>query len=175
MRTLFAISDDLLLLDQMLSETGGEIAEDEAGQALERWFDQLGEERDRKLNGICWLIREFEARSEARELAAKALMASSGADLNSAKRLKSRVKLFLETHGLLKVQTEHFKLGIAQNGGIVPLIVPDAWKEDPANAPEAFQRRIIQLDNEAIREAIRNDEETRGAHLGDRGTHLRIR
>ena len=102
-------------------------------------------------------------------------MASAGADLNNAKRLKHRVKLFLETHGLPKLQTEHFKLAIQQNGGVVPLVVPGDWKEDPANAPEAFQRRVIELDNEAIREAIRNDEETHGAHLGERGNHLRIR
>lgn len=36
-------------------------------------------------------------------------------------------------------------------------------------------RRTIVLDRDAIREAIRNDEETHGAELGERGTHLRIR
>lgn len=46
---------------------------------------------------------------------------------------------------------------------------------DPASAPEAFQRRVIQLDNTAIREAIRNDEAPEGCGLGERGTQIRIR
>jgi hypothetical protein len=52
MRPLFDISADILAIGELLENAGGEFTEDEIGQALERWFDQLGEERDRKINGL---------------------------------------------------------------------------------------------------------------------------
>src|SRR5262249_47502013 len=122
-----------------------------------------------------WLIREFEGRADVREQAATALMASAGTDTNEARRLKARLKLFLEICGLKKLETEHFKLTIAQNGGALPLIVPPGWESEPASAAEAFHKVEIKLNRDAIREAIRNDEETHGALLGERGSHLRIR
>jgi hypothetical protein len=175
MRTLFEIGDDLTALAELFEDLGGEVTEDEAGQALEAWFDQLGEERDRKIDGYCALIREFEERSDARELEAKRLMALAGTDANNAKRLKARLKAFFEAQGIKKLETPRFKVGIQANGGALPLIVPAGWESDPASAPEAFQRRIIELDKDAVREAIRNEEETHGASLGERGTHLRIK
>ena len=75
MRRLFDIGDDLLALEELLSDAGGEIGDDEAGQALERWFDELGEERDAKIDGYCALIREFEARAEILENEAERMLA----------------------------------------------------------------------------------------------------
>jgi len=175
MSTLFQIVDEILALHDLLTECGGELPNDEAEAAIDQWLSETNIALDKKVNSICWLIREFEGRSSIREEAAKALMASAGADINEAKRLKSRLKLFLEMCGLSKLQTEHFKLTVAQNGGALPLIVPKEWEQEPAEAPEAFQRRVIELDHRAIREAIRNEEETYGAELGERGNHLRIR
>lgn len=175
MPTLYEISQDLIAIEELLTETGGEITDDEAGAALEKWFDEIGEQRDAKIDGYCALIREFEARSEARELEAKRLMALAGSDLNNAKRLKARLKGFMEAQGLKKLETPRFRLSVANNGGAQPLMVPPAWEAEPASAPEAFQRRVIQLDKDAIREAIRNDEEAHGASLGERGNHLRIK
>lgn len=173
MPTLYELSQDLLALEALLTETGGEITDDDA--ALEVWFDELGEQRDAKIDGYCALIREFEARAEARELEAKRLMALAGSDTNNAKRLKARLKGFFEAQGIKKLETARFRLSVQANGGALPVIVPEGWEKEPASAPEAFQRRVIQLDKEAIREAIRNDDETHGASLGERGNHLRIR
>lgn len=175
MPTLYELSQDLLALEALLTETGGEITDDDAGAALERWFDELGERRDAKIDGYCALIREFEARAEARELEAKRLMALAGSDGNNAKRLKARLKAFFEAQGIKKLETARFRLSVQGNGGALPLIVPEAWEREPASAPEGFQRRVIQLDKEAIKTAIQNDDETHGAHLGERGTHLRIK
>jgi len=175
MATLFQIGDDVKALHNLLIECGGEITDDEAEAAIEEWFAETNAAAETKVNSICWLIREFEGRAEVREQAAKTLMASAGADANQAKRLKNRVKLFMEQCGFDKLQTEHFKLTIAANGGVVPLVIPKEWEIEPASAPEAFHKVEIRLNQNAIREAIRNDEETHGACLGDRGTHLRIR
>lgn len=175
MPTLFQISDDISALHDLLTEVGGELADAEAEAAIEGWMAETNAALETKVNNICWLVREFEGRSEVLETEAKRLMALAGADGNQAKRLKARLKAFFEFNEITKMQTEHFKLTIAANGGVLPLVVPPAWERDPAEAPEAFQRRTIVLDRDAIREAIRNDEETHGASLGERGNHLRIR
>jgi hypothetical protein len=175
MPTLFQIADDAVALHDLLTECGGELPDEQAEAVIDQWLSETSQALDKKVNSYCWLIKEFEGRSEARELAAKHLMASAGADLNQAKRLKDRLKAFLEICGLKKLETEHFKLSIQANGGVLPLIVPQEWERDPASAPEAFHKIEVKLDNAAIREAIRNDEETHGAQLGERGTQLRIR
>jgi hypothetical protein len=174
MPTLFEIADEISALHDLLTECGGELADEESEAAIDQWLAETSLALEKKINGYVWLVREFEGRADVREQAAKALMASAGADANQAKRLKARLKSFLEVCGLSKLQTEHFKLSIQANGGALPLIVPESWKNDPANAPEKFHRRKIELNNEAIKNAIRNDEDTHGAYLGDRGTSLRI-
>ncbi|HEY7184339.1 MAG TPA: siphovirus Gp157 family protein [Blastocatellia bacterium] len=175
MPTLFEIGGEITALHDLLTETGGELPDAEAEAAIDEWLRETEQALEKKVNSICWLLREFEGRSEIREQAAKALAASAKHDKNQAERLKARLKAFLEICGLEKLQTEHFKLSIQANGSVLPLIVPPEWGRDPAEAPEAFQKRVIQLDTAAIREAIRNDEETHGASLGERGTQLRIR
>src|SRR5262245_56301674 len=146
MPTLFQISDEISALHDLLTECGGELTDEQSEAAIDQWLAETESALEKKINSYVWLVKEFEGRAEARELAAKHLMASSGADYNQAKRLKARLKDFLEMCGLQKLQTEHFKLSIQANGGILPLIVPPAWERDPASAPEAFQKRLIDLD-----------------------------
>jgi len=138
MRTLFEISDDLLALADLLDEVGGEVTEDDAGRALEAWFDSLGSERDKKLDGYCALIQQYEAIAEAREIEAKRIMALAGTDANTAKRLKARLKNFFEIQKIGKLETPRFKVGVQKNGGKSPLIVPEAWEREPAKAPERY-------------------------------------
>jgi hypothetical protein len=203
MKSLFEISDDLMALEEMLALAGGEITEDEAGAALQDWFDTLGGERDTKIDNYAALIRELDARSEAREVEAKRLMALAGADANNAKRLKERLKLFFELHDIKKLDTPRFRISVQANGGKDPLVYPNEWELIPANAPERFHRRVILLDKEALREeaeateaelarlsdafareeikpqeyndALHVAEFTNVVRLGERGNHLKIR
>jgi Gp157 protein len=175
MPTFTQITDEIKALHDLLVECGGELTDEQAETAIDTWLAETNATTERKLNGVGWLVREFEAKADARELAAKALTALAGTDRNEVKRIKERVKLFMETCGFTKVETEHFKFTIRANGGFAPVVVPPAWERDPAEAPEAFQRRVLELDRTAIREAIRNDEETHGACLGERGTTLLIK
>lgn len=175
MPTLFEIADEIRALHDLLTELGGELPDAEAEAAIDGWLAETDAALEKKVDGYCGLVREFEARSEAREIEAKRLMALAGADGNQAKRLKARLKDFFDASGLKKLETPRFRVSIQANGGVLPLHIPPDWDNDPANAPEAFQCRVIQLDRDAIREAIRNDEEAHGASLGERGTHLRIK
>jgi hypothetical protein len=175
MPTLFQIADSIAALHDLLTECGGELPDAEAEAAIDEWLAETNSDLFKKVDGYCGLIREFEARSEAREIEAKRLMALAGADGNQAKRLKDRLKAFFEICGIKKLETPRFRVSIQASGGLVPLFVPPEWEREPASAPEAFHRVKIDLNREAIREAIRNDEETHGAFLGERGTQIRIR
>ena len=48
--TLFEISNELAAIEELLTENDGEITSDAAGEALEAWFDELGEARDAKID-----------------------------------------------------------------------------------------------------------------------------
>jgi len=175
MPTLFEIAQEIMALHDLLSECGGELTDEQAEEAIDQWLAETNVSLEAKVDSYCWLIREFEGRADVREQAAKALMAIAIIDGNLAERLKARLKNYLEMCGVLKLETPHFKLNIQRSGGSVALIVPPGWEADPASAPEAFHKIKIELNTTAIREAIRNDEETHGARLAERGTHLRIR
>lgn len=186
-RSLFQISDDLLALDDLLSEVGGEITEDEAGAALEKFFDELGEERDAKLDNYGALIRQYEAKAEARQAEAQRLQRLAATDANNAKRLKTRLLAFFELHGIKKLETLRFKFSVQANGGKAPLVVPEQWEREPASAPEQFHHHVIQLDKEAIRaalEAVFDGDSAQveaeklmdaGCSIAPRGAHLRIK
>ena len=175
MPTLFQIAEQIMALHDLLSECGGELTDEQAEQVIDQWLAETNASLENKVDSYCWLIREFEGRADVREQAANALMAIAGADGNQAERLKARLKKYLEMCGVSRLETPHFKLNIQTSGGALRLIVPLAWEAEPASAPEAFHKLKIELNTTAIREAIRNDEETHGAYLADRSTHLRIR
>jgi hypothetical protein len=175
MPTLFQIAEEIMALHNLLTECGGELSDEEAEQAIDEWLAETKASLENKVDSYCWLIREVEGRADIREQAAKALMAIAVIDDNMAERLKARLKNYLEICGVSKLETPHFKLNIQKSGGSVALIVPPAWEADAASAPEVFHKIKIELNTTAIREAIRNDEETHGARLAERGTHLRIR
>ena len=175
MRSLYRISEDLLVLGDLLTELDGEIGGDATGQAIEQWFDEIGEERDRKIDNYCALIREMEERAAARKAEAERIQRLAECDLNAAKRLKASLKGFLDLHQIKKLETDRFKLSVAQNGGKAPLDLPAAWSANPAAAPERYHRHVIEIDREAIRADLESGEPVDGCALRERGDHLRIR
>lgn len=170
MRTLFSISDDLLKLNELLDECEGDAQQQ---KLINQWLEALGEERDAKLDNYSALIVELQARAEVRKAEAKRLMELVAADENRAKLLKERLKLFFETHGLKSVETSRYKLNLAKNGGKAPLILDESVPM--TQLPEQFQRVSIEADTKAIREALEAGQELPFAHLGDRGSSLRIK
>ncbi len=169
-RSLFSISEDLEKLNELLDDCDNDAAQQEL---INNWLEQLGEERDRKLDGYAALITEMTTRAEVRKAEAKRMMELAQADENRAKMLKDKLKLFFETHRLKTVETARYKLSYQRNGGKAPLILKDGV---PATAlPERFQKVSIDPNTSAIREALEAGEVLEFAQLGERGTTLRIK
>ena len=175
MRTLFRITEDLDALADMLTEAGGEISDDEQGSALEAWFQELGEERDHKIDNYCALIAEMEARAAVRVSESERLTHLAKAEERAATRLKTRLREFLEGQNIAKLKTERFNLTVARNGGKAPLTIPDQWRHDATTAPEQYHCRIIRLDVDAIRTDLESGQDVPGCRIEERGTHLRIK
>lgn len=169
-RTLFAISDDLQKLNELLDECSDDAQQQEL---IAQWFEQLGEERDTKLDGYAALITEMQARAEARKTEQKRLAELVAADENRAKLLKERLKWFFEAHDLKKVETARYSIGLQRNGGKAPLIFKEGLS--PTELPEHFQRVTIDPETTRIREALEAGEILEFARLGERGTSLRIK
>ena len=171
--TLFEIGAEIRALHDLLSETDGDITESE--QAIDAWLRENEVNLKQKLDSCGGLIMEFDARAKARKEEAARLSALSQADENNVERLGKRLKLFLEGIGETKVETLRFKFAVQKNGGKAALTVPFDWETEPARAPEAFQRRVIQLDREQIRIALEAGDVIEGCCIEERGTHLRIK
>lgn len=175
MKSLFQIGDDIRALDDLLFELEGEVTDTEIEAAIDQWLAENKDNLFAKIDGYCALIGEREALAKARQDEAQRLSDLAQHDTNRVTRLRARLKAFFELHDITKMETHHHKLTIAKNGGTLPLIVNPVWLADPANAPEQFHKVRIDLDKEAIREALRNDEPVEGCAVGERGTHLRIK
>jgi hypothetical protein len=204
MRTLYEIGSDLSEIEQMLTDTEGEIPEGEIGAAIEKWFDSLTNERDEKVRRMCGLIEMMKFNAEACDEEARRLGRLKRANENGAERLKERLKEFFQAHNIKKLDLKIFKPHIRTNGGQVPLIYPKEWETVPANAPERFHRPVILLNTESMRveaeqaaselsalearatngdipmeqyerELAEIDSAFPDVRLGERGCHLRLR
>lgn len=173
--TLFEISDELAAIEELLTENGGDITDDAAGETLEAWFDQLTDARDAKIDDYCRLITMVTARANARTEELTRLGALVDTDENTIKRLKTALHNFMTERGVTKIETPLHRLTIAKNGGKAPLVIPEDWRNDPASAPEQYHRAVIHLDTELIRADLAGGEEIPGCAIGERGTHLRIK
>ena len=173
--TLFEISDELAAIEELLTENGGDITDDAAGETLEAWFDQLTDARDAKIDDYCRLITMVTARANARTEELTRLGALVDTDENTIKRLKTALHNFMLERGVTKIETPLHKLTIAKNGGKAPLVIPEDWRNDPASAPEQYHRAVIHLDTDLIRADLAGGEDVPGCAIGERGTHLRIK
>ncbi len=171
MPTLIEIGDEFAALQTLVEEAAdndGELTPDHDA-AFTQWFAELGEQRDRKLDGYASLIREHELRSAARKEEAERLQKRVSADANLARRLKQRLKDWMERNGQRKIETARYRLSVCGNGGVQPVDVGSL-----AELPPSLKIVTEAADVKAIRERLLAGESVPGCRLRDRGTSLRI-
>lgn len=172
-RTLHDISEDLLALEAMLEDLGGDVTDDDVAAFLDDWFERATADRDKKIDNYAALILELETRAEVRRAEAKRLADKAKRDEDRARYLKERLQVFYETHGLSKLETPRFTVSLARNGGRLPLLLD----LDPEQLPASYRSERVTYtpDQEAIRAALDAGEVLAFARYGDRGQSLRIR
>lgn len=169
--TLYEISADLAALEELLTEVGGELADVEAERAIDAWLEETGTATREKVDAYCGLIRELEARRDARKAEAQRLADRSRVDGNAIDRLKGRLLVFFEGHQMKSLDTRRFRVTAAQNGGLAPLIISAPLEE----IPDEFIEFVRKPMNPMIRELLEAGESLPFAQLGERGTSIRIK
>lgn len=169
MSTLFELSNQIEALAQILTE----VDDEEVQETILREFLKTSDDLKIKLDNYCSLIQEVETRAEVRKAEAKRLSDRAAVDSNLAKRLKSTLLWYLKEHGISKVETAFHSISIAKNGGKKPLVINN---DIPImQIPQQFQVVSIDLNKEAVRQALENGEKLDFAYLGQRQESLRVR
>lgn len=169
-------------------EIGEEIA------ACEMLIKQYIKAEVKKVDGIAFAVKEYEARAVARSQEAARMKASADRDAETAKRIKSMVLEVMQEFGEKKIPGRLFTISRQGNGGLqaltiaqpdlVPLELKRVTVELRASVAGDFAAQFegqyrmldnIHPDNQDIREALSRGEGVPGARLEERGEHVRIK
>lgn len=181
-RSIFDIDaelDGIAMAFDQLAETG---EEDAYLAAIEKYFGNLLDDRDRKIDAYCALMDQYTGMASVRKQEADRLAKLAKTDENNAKRLKERLKYFLDHKEITKIETRLHKLTIAGNGGVQALTLhPDVTENPEAILPKEFQKVTVTPNTDAIRAELAKPEADQLplikqlAKLEPRGTSLRIK
>jgi hypothetical protein len=169
MPTLFDICEDMQALDQLLIEADGDVSDPVVSDYIDRLFSDLDSQLQSKVENYCRLIVEVQARSEARRRESERILARAKVDKRMADGLKERLQNALDFLRIKKVETARFRVSVAINGGMAPLVVHDHL------VPESLMKMEAKPDKNRIRELLESGAELDCAKLDDRGRHLSIR
>lgn len=170
---LYQLDDTLIELENILAD---ETLTDDERDAAATAYLETAEALHQKIDGYCVLIQEVNARAEAREKEAARLDALVEADRTLAKRLQDRLHAFCQGRELTRLETARFKISVQKNGGKLPVVIVDGTQAEQLD--ERFHRVIparIEINKDAVREALESGENLNFAQLGERGTRLVIK
>ena len=172
MATLLEITDDMLALDALLAECGGDVTDPRAEEAVNEWMNGLSQDFEFKVDNYAALISEMRARAQVRREEAERIAAKVKRDEDAARWLCDRMRDALTLLGRKKVETSRYTLTVAGNGGKLPLFIEDETKvgEDYTEIVE-----VRKIDKDKLREDLESGKEVPGCYLMPRGTHLRIK
>ena len=166
MSTLYELTRDYETLLHMLFD------EEEDEQCILDTLEGIEGEIETKADGYAKVIRNMELsvagiRDEQDRLQSRKKMIE-----RNISRLKKHLFDAMKFTGKTKFKTDLFSFNIAKNGGKQPL---EIFTDDPDRVPEAFQKHVTKINEEAVRAALENGEKLDFAALKERGESLRIR
>lgn len=168
MSTLYEIQGEYLTLMEYADSV-------EDTQLFLDTLESIQGELEVKADNYGIVISELKAAVNKYDTEIKRLTAKKEALENNIEIMKQRLKEAIE---LMEVkdgclQTEHYKFRICKNGGKLPVHL-DLDEKHPELFPEKYQDTKIVLNKDKIREDLEAGIEMSCAHIGERGTHLRI-
>lgn len=148
----------------------------------------------KKVDGIAYAIKEFQARALAKTAAAKDLEMSAKRDAETVDRIKAMVLEVMQEFGEKKLPGRLFTITRQGNGGVQALniaqpdLVPeryigvnvtlrlDEWKILVEQCrPTVLGLPLLEPYPRMIREALERGEGVMGCKLEERGEHIRIK
>lgn len=174
MPTLYDLTADVIALDELLDERGGDISDPEIAATLEAFALEVEANRAAKLDGCVSYIRHLEMEASAARAEADQWTAKAKSRETRIASFKGWLKTLLERSGQTKCKTLAGRtVSVQANGGKLP-VVYTADDIDPATIPDSLCRIRREIDRSAVAAALEAGETLAFAALGPRGTHLRI-
>jgi len=168
--TLLEITDDMVALDNLIHECGGNMEDPQVEDAVSTWLSEIQHDLDNKVDNYAAFITELKARSATRKQEADRLAARARTDAGTAVFLADKLKFALSELGIKKLETDRYRVSVAGNGGKQPLdiygVVPDKFMVDKV---------VSTVNKDMIRETLEGGEELDFAILQDRGDRLSIK
>ena len=168
MGTLYDITGDLLLLQDMLEDSVDD-------QVLLDTLEGVQGEYEVKLESYCKVIKNLEADIEALKNEAKRLTDKRKLLENNIDRLKKVMFDSMKATGTAKVKGQLFNVSIQKNGGKIPVNYDKDNKNITAHLPDNLVIVTETPALDAIRELLEAGKVVEGFTLGERGESLRIK
>jgi uncharacterized coiled-coil DUF342 family protein len=162
MATLYELTSDYIKLLELAEDP--DIEEDVFRDTLEGIAGAIED----KAEAYAIIIGELLAKADRITNEAKRLNAWADSLTKHADRMKETLMYSMDEIGTKKIETEHFRIGIAGNGGKKPLKIT-------AEVPDQYMVMKPEVDTKKIREALEAGEQLDFAYLADRGRHLNIK
>lgn len=162
MSNLYKLTNDYETVLNMLYD------EDADEQMILDTLEAIEGEIEDKADNYAKIIKELEAKQNARKEEAKRLTESAKVFENRVKALKSNLFNSMKATGKTKFATDLFSFNIAKNGGKQTLTID-------GEVPEEYTKTITENDTDKIRQALEKGEKLTFAHFEPRGESLRIK
>lgn len=162
MSNLYQLTNNYKTVSNMLYD------EDTDEQMILDTLEGIEGEIEDKADNYAKIIKELEAKQNARKEEAKRLTKSAKVFENRAKTLKSNLFNAMKETGKTNFVTDLFSFNIVKNGGKQTLTID-------GKVPEEYTKTIIENDTDKIRQALEEGKELSFAHLEPRGESLRIK
>lgn len=162
MSNLYQLTNDYETVLNMLYD------EDADEEMILDTLEAIEGEIEDKANNYAKIIKELEAKQNARKEEAKRLTESAKVFENRVKALKSNLFNLMKATGKTKFATDLFSFNIAKNGGKQTLTID-------GEVPEEYTKTITENDTDKIRQALEKGEKLTFAHFEPRGESLRIK
>lgn len=173
MASLLDIADDMKALAALFEEAttdDGELDPSLVSEHLDKWFQEIGEQQTVKVDSYCALIRQKELEASVLTEEIERLQMRQAARTNLAKRLKERLKTYLEMTGQQRLACKRFTASICKNGGKAPL----DCMVTPEQLPPSLHKVTTEIDRDKIRLELEAGRMVQGCKILERGTHIRI-
>lgn len=174
MATLREIDADLRALETLLMEVGGDVTEEEAEEAVRKWFGEIKSQLNVKLDGYATVIANMKNRSAARREESRRLADLAKVDENAVARLRETLLWYMNENGHDEIQANLHRFRVANNGGKTPLTIKEA-ASPAAYIDTPYVDTVYEWNTDAIRGALENGVDLPFARLLERGQHVRIK
>lgn len=165
MKSLFELDSDFIGLLGQVANLDEMTEEDQA-----QWLADMAlndEQSAEKLDRICFVIREKQARAKFLNDEAEKFETMAKRETNQIDRLKQAMDGALKLRDQTKLDLPHYKLSYRSSQSVELAV-------EPSDLPEQFQRIKIEADKTAIKQAILDQQDVPFAKLVEKRS-LQIR